>query len=90
MVELQLLYSRRSDGKLEVRHKKHFEMNRPSAEQLDRRPDANGVCDYYREIGLDEAKHVDWRRKLAGMMVRELEVEDPPGRSRSVRFKLGR
>ncbi|KAF2838748.1 hypothetical protein M501DRAFT_955621, partial [Patellaria atrata CBS 101060] len=74
MTRFYPLYVRRSDGKLEIPagSKGKKDKNQPTDDQLDRTPDAKGVSDYYREIGPDELKHLDWRRKLAGMLVREL------------------
>ncbi|EKG20961.1 hypothetical protein MPH_01718 [Macrophomina phaseolina MS6] len=66
------LYIRRSDGKLETVHGKKKEKNEPTPDQLNDTPDSNGVSDYYRPIAEDEAKHLDWRRKLGGMLMREL------------------
>ena len=67
------LYVRRSDGKLEVASsQRKRERNEPTAEQLDRTPDAKGVSDFYRQVVSDEVKNVDWRRKLGGMLAREL------------------
>ena len=77
MARFYPLYVRRSDGKLEVVVKgKRREINQPTEEQLDQRPDKNGVSDYYREVAPDEAKHLDWRRKLGGMLARELDWKD--------------
>lgn len=71
------LYVRRSDGKLEVAgHHKRKEFNQPLPEQLDTKPDANGVSDYYREVSIEESKHLDWRRKLGGMLARDLGASD--------------
>ncbi|KAL1617773.1 hypothetical protein SLS56_010837 [Neofusicoccum ribis] len=66
------LYVRRSDGKLETVHGKKKEKNEPTPEQLNDTPDSSGVSDFYRPIAEDEAKHLDWRRKLGGMLMREL------------------
>ena len=41
-------------------------------DQLDRSPNGQGQCDYYRVIEKDDPKHVDWRKKLGGMLLREL------------------
>lgn len=71
------LYLRRSDGQAEVtNHHKRKEPNEPTMEQLDATPDANGTSDYYREIPIDEPKHLDWRRKLGGMLARDLGFSD--------------
>ena len=74
------LFVRRSDGKIEVAsNPKKRERNEPTAEQLDRTPDSKGVSDFYREVGGDEAKHIDWKRKLGGMLARELIKSTSPG-----------
>ncbi|KAK7538244.1 transcription-silencing protein Clr2-domain-containing protein [Phyllosticta citribraziliensis] len=65
------LYIRRSDGRAVTGEKKK-ESNEPTPEQLNQKPDAKGICDYYRLIEDDEPKNVDWRRKLGGMLLREL------------------
>jgi hypothetical protein len=67
------LYIRRSDGVLEVtaRHGKR-EKNEPTPEQLDPSPDSKGVSDYYRLMSVNDAKYIDWRKKLGGMLIREL------------------
>ncbi|KAL1304518.1 hypothetical protein AAFC00_003504 [Neodothiora populina] len=71
------LYVRRSDGKLETLNShKRKEGNQPTTEQLDSSPDATGTSDYYRTVALEEAKHLDWRRKLGSMLARELGLVD--------------
>ncbi|KAF2716020.1 hypothetical protein K431DRAFT_279784 [Polychaeton citri CBS 116435] len=80
MARFYPLYIRRSDGKLEIVSKgKRHELNQPTDEQMDQKPDKNGVSDFYREIPADEAKHVDWRRKLGGMLARELNHQEKAG-----------
>ena len=77
MARFYPVYVRRSDGKVEIVSKsKRRERNEPTDEQLDQKPDKNGVSDYYREVSPDEAKHLDWRRKLGGMLARELDHKD--------------
>lgn len=68
----QVLYARRSDGKLEVTHRGRREKNEPTPEQLDQTPDVKGVADYYRELGPTETKVLDWRRKLASMLIKHV------------------
>lgn len=71
------LYLRRSDGKLETLNAhKRKEANQPTAEQFNGAPDASGTSDYYRSVAIDEAKHMDWRRKLGSMLARELGLSD--------------
>ena len=80
MAKFYPIYVRRSDGKKEIFAKgKVREPNQPTDTQLDQRPDKNGVSDFYREVAPDEIKHLDWRRKLGGMLVRELGWKDPTG-----------
>ncbi|KAL8694825.1 MAG: hypothetical protein Q9218_000584 [Villophora microphyllina] len=65
------LYVTRSDGKLEVLTKsRKKELNVPSDDQLDNKPDAKGNVDYFKEVEVGDAKEVDWRRKLGGMLIR--------------------
>lgn len=79
------LYVRRSDGKHEIAAKgKRSEQNAPTAEQLDQKPDKHGVSDFYREVSLDEMKSLDWRRKLGGMLARELEGTGKSGIGKNV------
>lgn len=70
------LFVRRSDGKLEASKtaasKDAREVNEPTDAQLDPKPNAQGVSDYYRLCEPGHGKEVDWRRKLGGMLVREL------------------
>ena len=77
MTLFYVLYVRRSDGKLEtLSSKSQKEKNEPTLEQLDQTPNAQGVSDYYRPIAEDEPKYIDWRRKLGGMLAREIAGKD--------------
>lgn len=77
MTRFYPLYVRRSDGKAEVsNHHKRKEPNQPTSDQLNKKPDSNGISDYYREVGMDETKHLDWRRKLGGMLARDFGFKD--------------
>ncbi|KAL8712989.1 MAG: hypothetical protein Q9220_002849 [cf. Caloplaca sp. 1 TL-2023] len=74
------LYITRSDGKLEISAKlRKKEINAPTSDQLDNRPDAKGNVDYFKELELGDAKEVDWRRKLGGMLIREIGGSEHPG-----------
>ncbi|CZT24327.1 uncharacterized protein RCC_10050 [Ramularia collo-cygni] len=75
------LYVRRSDGRSEIACKgaRKKEANQPTDEQLDQKPDRNGISDYYRQVAPDEPKHLDWRRKIGGMLARELNSNHQPG-----------
>lgn len=72
------LYVRRSDGRLEISSKGVKELNRPSGDQLDNTPNAQGMSDFYRECAVGD-KDVDWRRKLGGMLIRELGGKETRG-----------
>ena len=78
------IYIARSDGKLEISSKgRRKESNQPTDEQLDRTPDAKGVSDFYVKLEEGDAKELDWRRKLGGMLVRELGSKEHQGSSGS-------
>jgi len=88
------VYVRRSDGTSQASKtasvKASQEPNEPTAEQLDPKPDAKGVSDFYRLCDPGHGKEVDWRRKLGGMLVRELasQTEVQGGRSEHLTPKL--
>lgn len=83
MARFYPLYVRRSDGTVEVVAKgRRKEPNEPTEQQLDQKPDKHGVSDFYREVASDEMKHLDWRRKLGGMLARELDWKDKAGNGR--------
>ncbi|KAN0096637.1 Transcription-silencing protein Clr2 domain containing protein [Hyaloscypha variabilis] len=64
------LICHRTDGQFEVATRNGAkEVNQPTAEQMNDTPDANGNVDCYKKLEIDEAKHVDWRRKLGGMLM---------------------
>ena len=72
---------RRSDGKYECETKsKQKELNEPTKEQLDNTPNEKGVSDYYKELKEGEAKELDWRRKLGGMLMRQVGDEKHRGK----------
>ncbi|KAL8844670.1 MAG: hypothetical protein Q9176_000770 [Flavoplaca citrina] len=80
MAPYRPIYLTRSDGKLEIVSKsRKKELNAPTADQLDSKPDAKGNTDYFKELELGDAKEVDWRRKLGGMLIREIGGQDHPG-----------
>ena len=67
----------RSDGQFEVATRSNVkEVNQPTAQQMDDTPDANGNVDCYRKLEVDDAKHVDWRRKLGGMLMHLFDCEE--------------
>ncbi|TKA68851.1 hypothetical protein B0A49_08081 [Cryomyces minteri] len=71
------LYPSRSDGKRETTNAKgQKEQNQPTPQQLDSSPNDKGVVDYYRPVARGDPKDLDWRRKLGGMLMRELGTEE--------------
>ncbi|KAK1821233.1 hypothetical protein LTR12_004290 [Friedmanniomyces endolithicus] len=77
MARFKPIYIRRSDGKLELMVKgKRRETNAPTPDQLNTTADKYGVSDFYREVGVDEMKSLDWRRKLGVLIAREMRWEE--------------
>ncbi|KAL8931238.1 MAG: hypothetical protein Q9211_007118, partial [Gyalolechia sp. 1 TL-2023] len=73
------LYVLRSDGKSEILTKaRKKESNLPTDDQLDSRSDARGGVDYFKELESGDAKEVDWRRKLGGMLIHEIGGQAHP------------
>jgi hypothetical protein len=72
MNQFQFVFTTKSDGLDIVNIKNRPVRNGPSEEQLNDKPNAQGQKDYYREILKDDAKHIDWRKKLGGMLLREM------------------
>jgi hypothetical protein len=66
------IFAAKSDGHDVVNQKGRVVRNGPTQEQLDRTPNEQGQCDFYRLIDKDDPKHVDWRKKLGGMLLREM------------------
>ncbi len=66
------IFNTKSDGQDVVNQKGVVLCNGPTQEQLDRTPNEQGQSDYYRLIEKDEPKHIDWRKKLGGMLLREM------------------
>jgi hypothetical protein len=71
----------RSDGQFEVLTKANVkEVNQPTVAQMDDTPDANGNVDCYKKLEPDDAKAVDWRRKLGGMLMHLLGGKEHAGK----------
>ncbi|KAF2733682.1 hypothetical protein EJ04DRAFT_438619 [Polyplosphaeria fusca] len=66
------IFPHRSDGREQLTTKGIVMKNGPNAKQLDQTPNAQGQADYYRLIAKDEPKHIDWRKKLGGMLLRQI------------------
>lgn len=71
------LYVRRSDGRLSIKN----DPNQPVGSALDTKPNAKGIVDFYRPCPVDGEKEIDWRRKLAGMLMREVGGAETKGRT---------
>ena len=74
MAPLKLIYIGRSDGTLSttVAKSKKQESNGPTKEQLEKRRGDNGVYSYYQELTIEDGKSIDWRKKLGGLLVRDM------------------
>jgi hypothetical protein len=83
------IFTTKSDGQHVVNVKNRPLRNGPSEEQLDEKPNAHGQRDYYREIPKDDAKHIDWRKKLGGMLLRELGEKPYEGEEGARRIQDG-
>jgi hypothetical protein len=74
------LYLRRSDGKASTNHAGvKNDPNQPIGTALDAKPNAKGIVDFYRPCPVDGEKEIDWRRKLAGMLIREIGGAETKG-----------
>ncbi|MCJ1416102.1 hypothetical protein MMC32_002437 [Xylographa parallela] len=77
--KLWLVYLQLSDGKLEVSMKKgekgntgrKREANGPTQAQLQKVKDSKGLYTFYQKLKVSHPKHIEWRRKLGGMLMRE-------------------
>ncbi|KAI9795561.1 MAG: hypothetical protein M1833_006961 [Piccolia ochrophora] len=69
------VYVARSDGKLQLKEGR----NEPTGDQLKSTPDAKGVSDFYKKLEDGDAKEIDWRRKLGGMLMRQLGGKEYAG-----------
>jgi hypothetical protein len=49
--------------------------NKPKPKDLDDTPDANGKVSVYTEVQEDHQRALQWRRKLAGMLMDVLNAE---------------
>jgi len=76
------IFAVKSDGHDVVNQKGRVVRNGPTQEQLDRTPNEQGQCDFYRLIEKDDPKHLDWRKKLGGMLLREIGGKQHEGGSR--------
>ncbi|KAI9797416.1 MAG: hypothetical protein M1835_000750 [Candelina submexicana] len=82
MAPFYFIYIGRSDGQLRIVTKsKKRELNQPTDLQLDKTPDKKGVSDYYTKLVNGSPKEVDWKRKLAGMLIREIGGKEHQGKN---------
>ncbi|KAF1944415.1 hypothetical protein EJ02DRAFT_442686 [Clathrospora elynae] len=66
------IFATKSDGQHIINLKGRPLRNGPTEEQLNTAPNDQGQRDFYRRIEKDDPKHIDWRKKLGGMLLREL------------------
>lgn len=77
MASYKLIYLSSSDGKLDTTNKKKKkEANAPDPSVMVDTPNSKGVRDFYRLVDIGEPKEVEWRRKLGGMLMREIGNEE--------------
>lgn len=76
------LYISRSDGRLETisLKTKKKESNAPNEAQLNPNREVNGNRDFYKSIEIGDVKEVDWRRKLGGMLMKEIGEKEHSGK----------
>ncbi|KAI9772463.1 MAG: hypothetical protein M1840_000666 [Geoglossum simile] len=71
----------RSDGRLEITTSSgRPQPNRPLDSQLDKTPNTKGVIDFYKKVNVNDAKETDWRKKLGGMLAKQLGQAEHNGR----------
>lgn len=66
------IFATKSDGQNVVNLRNKVERNGPTEAQLNEKPNEQGIRDYYRTIYKEDPKHIDWRKKLGGMLLREI------------------
>lgn len=59
----------RSDGVQEYVHNGISTPNQPKPKDLEATPNAQGLVSIYKKVGPDDMKALQWRRKLAGMLM---------------------
>lgn len=76
MPQLQLVYISRSDGALSTitGKAKKKEDNGPTSTQLQKTKAEKGVFSWYQELPIGDPKNLDWRRKLGGLLVKEVHA----------------
>jgi hypothetical protein len=87
MNQFQFVFTVKSDGLGIVNLKGRPLRNGPSEDQLNDKPNAQGQKDYYREIPDNDPKHIDWRKKLGGMLLREVGGKAYEGEERARRIR---
>jgi enterochelin esterase-like enzyme len=68
------MYIARSDGKKTVKQSKSKlrEENQPTKSQLEKSIDKEGIESFYQAVPIGHAKSMEWRKKLGGMLMKEL------------------
>ena len=77
------IFASKSDGQHIVNLKGRPLRNGPTEEQLNTSPNDQGQRDFYRLIEKDDPKHQDWRKKLGGMLLREIGGKQHEGEERA-------
>lgn len=79
------IFASKSDGQHIVNLKGRPLRNGPTEEQLNMSPNDQGQRDFYRLIDKEDPKHQDWRKKLGGMLLREIGGKQYEGKDGSRR-----
>lgn len=73
MAPITLATVARSDGVLFTAGKgRKQEANGPTADQLQRKAEKNGMDSFYEELPIDHPKNLDWRKKLGAGLLFEI------------------
>ena len=76
LTQLYPVYIGCSDGKATITvAKSKIEENRPTKAQLNGKS-KNGDINQYKKVDLNSHKSIDWRLKLAGMLIKALQDTD--------------
>jgi hypothetical protein len=80
MTQFWPIFATKSDGQHIVNQKGRPMRNGPTEEQLNQTANDQGQRDFYRLIEKDDPKHMDWRKKLGGMLLREIGGKQHEGK----------
>src|SRR2546421_10444811 len=80
MPDFHAIHQYRSDGVLAISGGPGgTQKNRPTDDQLKKTKDASGITRCYTKINHGNQKDVEWRKKLGGMLAKEIAVDEEQG-----------